>query len=92
MKRTVKKIEDHEFIVEMNLPEKGKPSVFDADLVCIVSPPYNEGDASRFVPVLEGMLGQAMLEIDTGYKLKTRKSQVVEPGEILLKTQFELGA
>ncbi len=90
MKRTVKKIEGHDFIVEMNLPEKGKPPVFDADLVCIVSPPYQLGDASRFVPVLEGMLGQAMLEVDTNYKLKIRKSQVVKPGKIVLKNQFEL--
>lgn len=90
MKRTVKKIEGHDFIIEMNLPHQGKPSEFDADLVCVISPPYTDGDVSKFIPVMEGVLKEAMLEIDTGYKMETRKSQVAESDKILLKDQFEL--
>ncbi|MFW5830603.1 MAG: hypothetical protein ACOC1D_01275 [Prolixibacteraceae bacterium] len=90
MKQAVKKIEDHDFIIEMRLPEKGIPSVFDADLICIISPPYKQGDVKKFIPVLENILAQEMIKLDPKYEKKIYKSQVAEPGKIMLKTQFEL--
>ena len=90
MKRAIKRIEEHDFIIEMKLPEKGNPSEYDADLVCIISPPYKEGDPAKFVTILENVLTQEMQKINMGYKVNFSKSQSVKPDEIILKTRYKM--